>query len=60
MQFAFIVCQSLGLLNYMKTKVQTLAFTSNETFLKNEKRSGISLPASFFFCMIFEEKYFSL
>ena len=32
-----------------KLRCRTLAFTSYETFLKNEKKSGISLPASFFF-----------
>ena len=34
---------SWGLLEY----TETIAFTSNKAFLKNKKRCGTSLPASF-------------
>ena len=44
--------------NILKLRCSPLTFTSYKAFPKNKKRSGTSLPASFF-CMIFEEKYFS-
>ena len=43
----FIVCQIEGYQKILKQRCRTLIFTSNETFLKNRKRSGTSLPSSF-------------
>ena len=45
---------SRGLSKYIETKLQTLAFTLFEAFLKYKKRSGTSHSAH----IIFEEKYF--
>ena len=38
---------SWGLLKYIETKLQSPSFYLYKAFLKNKKRSGISLPASF-------------
>ena len=56
-QFAFIVCQVEGYRNTLKLSCEPLLFTSYQTFQKNIKRSGTSLPC-FVFCIIFEERYF--
>ena len=56
--FFFIVCQVEGYENILKLSCRPLAFTSQQTFLKNKKRSCISLPC-LFFRIIFKEKYFS-
>ena len=49
---------SWGLSKYIESKLQTLPFTSNKTFLKNEKWSRTSLSASF--SAWFLKKTFSL
>ena len=46
-QLLFIVCQVEDYRNILKLSCGSLAFTSYKTFLKNKKRSGTSLPASF-------------
>ena len=43
----FIVCQLEDHRKWLKLRCRPLAFTSNKAFLKNKKRSGSSLPASF-------------
>ena len=48
LQFAFTVCQVEVFWNTLKLSCRPLAFTSSKAFLKNKKRSGTSLPASFF------------
>ena len=45
--FDFIVCSSQGC-NISKLKCRPIAFTSYKACLKNKKRSGNSLPVSFF------------
>ena len=42
----FIVCPNRGLPKYIKTEVSITCFTSYKAFLKNENKSGTSLPAS--------------
>ena len=44
--FVFIACLSRGLLKHIETKVLT-TFTSYKAFLKNKKKSGSSLLASY-------------
>ena len=48
LQFVFTVCQVEVFWNTLKLSCRPLAFTSSKAFLKNKKRSGTSLPASFF------------
>ena len=48
LQFVFTVCQVEVYWNTLKLSCRPLAFTSSKAFLKNKKRSGTSLPASFF------------
>ena len=43
----FYCLASWGLLKYIKTKLQTTCFQLILSFLKNEKRSGTSLLASY-------------
>ena len=57
-KFVFIVCPSRSLSNYVNLRCLTLAFTLYTAFVKSKKRPETSLPVSFF-CLIFEEKYFS-
>ena len=45
--FVFTVCQVEDSRNWLKLCCRALAFTSNKAFLKNQKRSGTSLPVSF-------------
>ena len=47
-QFTFIISQVDDDRNILKLSSRPLAFTSYKVFLKNKKRSGTSLPASFF------------
>ena len=47
-QFTFIISQDDDDRNILKLSSRPLAFTSYKVFLKNKKRSGTSLPASFF------------
>ena len=44
---SFFVCQVEDYQNILKLSCRPLAFTSYKAFLKNKKRSGTSLPASF-------------
>ena len=44
--FAFF-CKFEDYWNWLKLRFRPRAFTSNKVFLKNKKRSGTSLPASF-------------
>ena len=49
MQFVFNVCQVEGYRFILKLSCRPLALnTSFKAFLKNKKRSGASLPESFF------------
>ena len=43
----FYCMPSLGLLKNIKTKIQSTFFYLILSFIKNEKRSGTSLPTSF-------------
>ena len=52
-KFAFIVCPSRGLLKYIKTKMLATGFNFLKKLFQKTKRD-------LDFCMIFEEKYFSL
>ena len=45
--FVLIVCRVEVCRKWLKLSCETLAFTSYKAFLKNKKRSGASLPASF-------------
>ena len=47
-QIVFIVCQVEDYRNVLKRGCRPFAFTSNKAFLKKTKRSGTSLPASYF------------
>ena len=47
-QFAYIACASQLLPKYIKTKVQIVCFYLLQSWFKKKKRSGTSLPASFF------------
>ena len=47
-QFVLIVWQVEGYLKILKLTFRSLAFTLYKAFLKNKKRSGTSLPGSFF------------
>ena len=63
-QFVFIVCQVEGYQNMLKLSSKQLAFTSYKAFLKKQRRSGTSFPASFsawfwrkiYFSVLFTEK----
>ena len=57
-QSVFIVCQIEGYRNILRLSCRPLAFTSQQAFLKNKKRSSTSLPC-LIFCIIFKEKFFS-
>ena len=65
-QFVFIVCQVEGYQNMLKLNSKQLAFTSYKAFLKKQRRSGTSFPASFsawfwrkiYFSVLFTEKKF--
>ena len=46
-QLVFIDCHVEGYLKILKISYKPLDFTSYKAFLKNKKRSGTSLPASF-------------
>ena len=46
MYFVFIVCHVEDYRKWLKLSCRSLAFTSNEAFLKNKKRTGTSLPNS--------------
>ena len=46
-QFMFIICQVEGYQNILKLSRKPLACTSYYIFLRNDKRSRTSLPASF-------------
>ena len=45
-RFVFVLCQVEGYRNILKLNCKPLAFTSNNDFLKNKKRSETSRPAS--------------
>ena len=45
--FVFIVCQVEDYWKWLKLSCRPFALTSYKAFLKNNKRSGTSLPASF-------------
>ena len=55
-KFVLVVCQSRGLLQYIKTKVLTTC-----CYLKAllKAKGDLELVSCFIFCMIFGEKYFS-
>ena len=58
MHFVFIVCEVEDNRKWSKLNCRPLAFTSYKAFLKNKKRSGTSLPASF--SAWFLKKYISV
>ena len=43
----FVVCQVEDYRNVLELSCKPLAYTSYKAFLKNKKRSGTNLPASF-------------
>ena len=47
-QFVFVVCQVEGYRKALKLSCRQLAITSYIAFLKNKKRSGSSVLASFY------------
>ena len=57
-QFVLIICQVEDYRNILKLSYRPLAFTSYKVFLKNKKRSWISLPV--LFSALFLEKNISI